>query len=414
MKRYIKQYLFLLLAGAMITSCSKMDESYSGFLKDGERLYTGRPDSLLVSPGNGRLKVSWKLPADPKITTIKLLWNRRADSLVLPVERTTGDKMEQIVSGLPQGIYTFEIFAYDKNGNTSIRSEAIGEVFGSNYQSIITNRPVEKAIHRVVEDPISHVILSEDPYLDWFGASGQVSEVTVEYTDKLNSKRVRKIRQVPNPINPERSKIWADTTKLPGYRANSIIRWRTSYLPTPLAIDTFFTAWNEIIAERITIDPNYKDPIVLPNDYQIIAKHSNKPLAIKTANNSNSTEVVQKALPATDLSAVWIVKQIPGENNTTNNTITNKWNGAKDMAVSGGSIDDNAKIIQYTKAAGGTNDTWIIKSANANNTYYYILNLKSNKAITITGSGTGDNVNAVQATYTGADNQLFKFVLVGP
>lgn len=414
MKRYINYYFFLLIAGAMLVSCSKMDESYSGFLKDGERLYTGRPDSLLVSPGNGRLKVSWKLPADPKITTIKLLWNGRADSLILPVTRNAENKMERIVTDLSQGIYTFEIYAYDKDGNASIRSEAIGEVFGSNYQGIITNRPVEKAIHRVVEDPVSHVIISEDPYLDWFGASGQVSEVTVEYIDKSDVTRVRKVRQIPNPINPERSKIWADTTKLPGYKANSVIRWRTSYLPTPVSIDTFFTAWTEIIAQRITIDPNYKEPIEFPNDYQIIAKHSNKPLAIKTANNSNNTEVVQKALPATDLASVWIVKQIPGDNNTTNNTITNKWNGAKDMAVSGGSVDDNAKIIQYTKAAGGTNDTWIIKSANPNNTHYYILNLKSGKAITVTGSGTGDNVNAVQMPYTGADNQLFKFVLVNP
>ncbi|MDR6784401.1 hypothetical protein ABIE26_002210 [Pedobacter africanus] len=413
MKQYIKYYFFILLAGALMVSCSKMDESYSEFLKDGERLYTGRPDSLLVSPGKGRLKVSWKLPADPKITTIKLLWNKGIDSLIIPVNKT-GVKMEQIIPDLPEGIYSFEMKAYDKDGNPSIKSEAIGEVFGANYQSIITNRPVQKAIHRIVENAITHAVISEDAYVQWFGASGQVSEVAVEYTDKTNAKRVRKIRQIPNPINPERSTIWADTTRLTGYKENSVIRWRTSYLPTPLSIDTFFTAWNEVIAEKVFVDPNFEEPITFPNEYRLIAKHSNKPLVIKTANNSNNTEVVQKAVPATDLTSVWIVKQIPGENNTTNNTITNKYNGAKDMAVSGGSVDDGAKIIQYTKAANGTNDTWIIKSANVNNTHYYILNLKSGKAITVTGAGTGDNVNAVQMPYTGADNQLFKFVLIAP
>lgn len=246
---------FLLIFGiAAFSSCEKMDSSYAEFLDGGEKIYSGRPDSLHAVAGKGRIKLVWDLIADPKIVKCKVFWNNKKDSVEVPVEGLVGrERFGVVIPNLTEGTYTFEVYSYDSKGNTSIKIEAIGNAYGDNFEASIFNRPLDSAVY---------VVDSKKLAVTWFGANAQAVVLDLVYTDLANKEKTLHITKVPNPLNPSRPKIWAITDSIADYKRGTPIKYRTGYQPEVNSLDTFFTAYTSVsnIKEVYAGPPPPPDP----------------------------------------------------------------------------------------------------------------------------------------------------------
>lgn len=221
MIRSLIKHSFLIMAAASLYACSKMEDSYNDFTKGGEIVYTGRADSLRVSPGKNRIGLSWLLLSDPSIVQCKVFWNDGADSMTIPVQRTGGvDTVRVVLNNMDEKTYTFDIYTYDAIGHSSVKVDTIGMVYGDNYASSLFNRPLKTV-----------TFSADSARLEWSGASIQCIGSQISYTDTSGDQRT----------------VWAASTdkqtKLPAFIKGNTFEYRTLYLPVKTAIDTFHTAF---------------------------------------------------------------------------------------------------------------------------------------------------------------------------
>lgn len=218
--------ILLLLTGA----CSQMDDTYKDFWKDGEIIYPAIPDSVKVLPGKNRIQLQWLLSGDASIRNAKVVWNAGNDSTVFPIEPTGGiDTVSVILSDLTQGFYVFDITHHDDKGNTSLSVSTIGEVYGSNYESLLLNRSIKKALFDAGMLELTWQDFSDNTYmgseLSYIDNAGQIQKKSVDPGDSFT--------------------VLDDFD----YDANEgFIKFKSVYLPQPAAIDTFYTANDSVKA----------------------------------------------------------------------------------------------------------------------------------------------------------------------
>ena len=220
--------IFILLS---VVSCTQMDD-YKIFIEKGEISYTGKIDSITVFSGDERVLIQGLFIADPKITSCKIYWNSRQDSVEVRVNRTSGvDTLKQIIQ-LPENLYNFELFTYDALGNKSIPVYAIGRSYGSAYKASLNNKLITSAI--VDGDDVSISWRTIDKTLGAF-ATG------ITYTDNSGVEQTI-ISQI-------------DDTKtiLKDYKLGSNFSATTLYKPDAFCIDTFY-AEKEIHFPLVPID----------------------------------------------------------------------------------------------------------------------------------------------------------------
>jgi hypothetical protein len=234
----IKIGFFIMLFGCIL-SCEQMDDSYCEFLEGGEIIYTSKVDSLQAFGGHNRALIKYQIISDPKIVNSRIYWNDGTDSLDIPLQRSTGiDKISGVITDLPEGIYTFNVYTYDKDKNRSIKSEIICSVYGEVYAGSISNRPLKSAIYNNTTGNVM---------LEWYGVSEQAVIVTVVYTDKGGNSRTLVDVPTIDPLNPAKSAKFKVTTIVPNFKQGSALEYKTGYKPTSTAIDTFFTAPDTVI-----------------------------------------------------------------------------------------------------------------------------------------------------------------------
>lgn len=201
--------------------CEKMDDIQKEFVQRGETVYTAKADSLKVFAGNNRLQLSWLLLSDPKIHKYKVFWNNRRDSIVSTVVKSAGvDTVRLMMAPLPEGTYHFEVFTFDKLGNSSVKATIIGKVFGERYASSLLPRTVRKR-ERIDEYTLD---------LEWTTADEDLAQVELEYQDRFGALRKVKVGKK------------AEFTQLTDFPLGGSFRARSAFLPEKNALDTFFTA----------------------------------------------------------------------------------------------------------------------------------------------------------------------------
>jgi hypothetical protein len=219
-------YIVLLVLAA--AACSKMDDTYKDFIKDGEIVYTGAVDSVKVWPGNNRIQLSWLLK-DPTVSKAKIYWNNRNDSMDIEFKRQYEiDSFKVVLEPLAEGQYSFDIYTFDDKGNKSIKVSATGQVYGERYLSSLLSRPVRSALY-------------DDGKLNitWGAADSHVTGTELKYT----------------AVNGEEKKVSvsvdSSTTYLDDYeyREDNPILYSTIYLPDTNAIDEFRTAYEAIVVK---------------------------------------------------------------------------------------------------------------------------------------------------------------------
>lgn len=222
-----RTYLVIItICTLFLFACSKMDDTYDDFIKDGEIVYIARVDSATSYPGNNRMDLSMLLTADPRISKVKVYWDAggQTDSTEKAVQRTAGvDTVRFSFNKLPEGTYTFYIYSYDNAGHRSVKTDVIGTVYGEKYISRLVNRTVKSSIY---DDNAKTAIVN------WFGAGADIIGEEIIYTDVqgLERKQYYKHESLADSV-----------CILPDYLKGNSFQFRTLYKPAPNAIDTFYS-----------------------------------------------------------------------------------------------------------------------------------------------------------------------------
>lgn len=209
----------------ILASCENIKDTYEEFIKDGEIIYVAKADSIKVRSGKNRLELSWLLLSDPNVAKYKVFWNNNRDSIENVVTRTSEiDTVKLLLENMEEDIHHFSIFLYDEKGNSSIRATAIGKVYGDRYQSSLLNR-IYKSVSR---------INSKDIVVEWMPADVDVVGIKSEFIDNKN---------ILN-YHFSSSEVILDTIR--NFPIESVLRYKTAFLPEATAIDTFYTNYELI------------------------------------------------------------------------------------------------------------------------------------------------------------------------
>jgi hypothetical protein len=223
----IKIAIFIGASLLLLAACSKMDEYKDKFNPAStEIIYAGKVDSLKVRSGKNRVMVTGRFTADPKVTTCRIYWDSRADSLSIPVVHNGNDTLKQIITGLTEGRHNFEVVNFDASGNRSVASTGSGVVYGAKYQSNLSNRPITSA--ELLSTGSASVVWAD------FDTSLGAKSTIEKYTDINNEEAI--------VYTPVREMI----TTLPNFKAGSKITYQTVFLPDSTCIDTFYTDWTTV------------------------------------------------------------------------------------------------------------------------------------------------------------------------
>lgn len=219
--------LFILLFAIVCSagSCGRMDDTYVQFLEGGEKIYVAKADSLKLKSGRNRIELSWLLLSDPKVKKYKVYWNQQRDSLENVVTKSDEvDTVRVIIDNLAEGNQTFQIFTYDDAGNSSVKAEISGRVYGALYEKSLLNATISKVLRK-----------SDDLKIIWnVNQPAGLTVTEIKYLDLTNNQRMI--------LN----KNFKDTTTLAQFPLKGNFEFRSGFLPDSLAIDTFYVDFTEV------------------------------------------------------------------------------------------------------------------------------------------------------------------------
>lgn len=222
MQKYpVCSLLLPVLLAVLFISCSKMDATFKDYVVPNGITYVGRADSINVHPGRGRIKITWLRGTDPKTTQGVIYWNNKADSLVFPItQKNPKDTVSVMLTNMPENTYTFNIYTMDNDKNRSIRVDVQGTVYNTVYESVILSRPIGTV-----------VIAGDDVTLNWLAGDTASFRTEINYVDIAGVDR--------------RTYIAANESSilLEDVQEGSSVTFRSLYKPSPLSLDTFYTAY---------------------------------------------------------------------------------------------------------------------------------------------------------------------------
>ena len=125
----------------------------------------------------------------------------------------------EFFNDMKENYYQFDIFMFDKAGNSSVRTSHIGRVYGENYQRSLVNRTYS-----------SEQRASSDLIIDWIPVESHLLGMMVKYRNTLDD-LVEKL--IPGDVV---------TDTLFNFPVKGSIECQSLFLPEPLALDTFYTA----------------------------------------------------------------------------------------------------------------------------------------------------------------------------
>ncbi|TKG95022.1 hypothetical protein EYV94_09925 [Puteibacter caeruleilacunae] len=210
----------LLIALLGIVACSEMNDLHQDYLDEGEKVYLGKVDTVMVYPGNNKLKLKCVVKSDPKINRIKLMWNNGDEELIVPFNRkhSSTDTIEVDLDPIAENSYLFNIITLDANDNHSVAKELTAVVYGDKYINKLTN----KSIASTIATPGSFTI-------EWKPNSEAIS-VKVKYED--NDGNINTI------LTPESE----TTTVLNNWKPGSTVEYQTEFKPHVNCIDKFYAS----------------------------------------------------------------------------------------------------------------------------------------------------------------------------
>lgn len=223
--------LFVYILLLVFNACTSDEYDYKKYVKGGEISYAGKLDSVKIFSGKNRIKLNALMSTDPLVTSYRVYWGNKKDSVVISVqENQIANNISQIIEDLEENTYNFEIRTFDDNGNGSIPVFAIGKVYGDRYQNTIINRPLVKKDLQVADNS---AVVQFAPVDTTTG----IIDSEVVYIDNNN--------ETKSFIIP------ADSTYqivLNNFDPGNTFKYRSSFKPDPTSIDIFYTDYSVIEA----------------------------------------------------------------------------------------------------------------------------------------------------------------------
>lgn len=246
---------FLTILSCILIACTKMDGPYKKFLEGGETTYAKKVDSVWLLPGKERVKLEWTIKEAPNVNKYVIYWHNKIDSIAAPANTSGSDTNRVTIAGLTEGNYTFEIYSYDKEGNPSVATEVVGQVFGSTYLGSLSNRKVKTI--QGIGGQFQSV---------WYDADSTNVSTEINYTDTLGA---AKVIYLPRDSN----ELLLPSDFDPGYP----FYFKSSYKPASNAIDTFtVTRFDSSKITSVSVNKKLWTGVLLPNDTKA---RSNCPLS---------------------------------------------------------------------------------------------------------------------------------------
>ncbi|WP_308992051.1 DUF4998 domain-containing protein [Mariniflexile litorale] len=246
MKLYkIKNWLYLLIIPFLaIAACETTQETYQEFIKDGETLYIGAADTLIVKHGYNKLRLIVGLNSDPKInkgiiTSLDGSVNKEFDIQ----RRGSGYEEVSVDLELEEKNYTFKIILTDNSGNTSIPREITTKVYGNKYESTLLTRSVS-----------SVVVYKNRTKFTWGGAAQGTIETMLTYVDASGE------TQTVIVANNETETI------LPAIQLGSEYKVESTFYPEQGAFETFKAMSEFNFPSKFIIESSTIIPLILPGD----------------------------------------------------------------------------------------------------------------------------------------------------
>lgn len=225
MKQILKSMILLISLSFM--GCEGMDEHYKEYLEEGTIIYTGRLKDIVAHSGDGRIKLSWTKPVDPRAETVRIYWANKTDSVVMKLaEYESGI----ILSPMDESSYVFELYVFDKYGNTSIVDMVPGDVYGDVFRQNLLNRKILSTKKTGNQLKVTFAKFSDTRY--------QGSEVV--YTD-TDGNQVTTYFENTYIQDPEDDKKMIQVTEfmIDNYQEGSL-EYKAAFLPNENALDIFY------------------------------------------------------------------------------------------------------------------------------------------------------------------------------
>jgi hypothetical protein len=201
----------------MILACETLDETFEEFTKNGETIYIGRSDTVMVASGYDKLRFWVAINSDPKISKGVVESNQGSVKHEFDVVRTkNGKDTISFDLDIAEGEYTFGLFLLDRNGNRSVRQEFQARVYGEKYRKSLINRGISN-IEAYETSATFH----------WSDATPNTITTDLTYEDGAG---VMQTVNVPNDVTQ---------TTIDSYKRGGKIIVTSTYKPTENAIEVF-------------------------------------------------------------------------------------------------------------------------------------------------------------------------------
>ncbi|WP_167598039.1 DUF4998 domain-containing protein [Leeuwenhoekiella sp. ZYFB001] len=246
---YLYNICFFFGTLLILSSCAEEDE-FLKYVGEGERIYSGKMDSVMAFSGDNRILLRGLLSPDPKLSSYTVFWANRRDSVQFPIDKNRiNDSINQVIEDLPENIYNFEIRTYDTANNSSVPTYVTGKVYGERYKASLRNRPLTQS--SLMGDSVQIAFVEADV------TSGIVS-TEIEYKNSLGRNELIKI-----PLE-------TSSLTLRNFMEGNAFKYRSVYKPDSLSIDSFFTAYDSIVPSLPISEPPYLEnssqPFKIAND----------------------------------------------------------------------------------------------------------------------------------------------------
>ena len=191
--------------------------------------------SFSIKPGENRVKIEGTVPAGANIEEVVIYWNNQANSMRIPITSSTEEQhFTEYITNLEERVYNFEMQTTDGSGSGSPIITGASEVFGASYRNTLLNRPVASS-------SLSQSKLD----IQFEGMDFSTGPIGVEVNYENTS------GETQNVFYP----ISQDRVIIDDYKRNTNYSYRTVFVPSPLAIDTFYINYN-------TVTPQVEFPVL--------------------------------------------------------------------------------------------------------------------------------------------------------
>jgi hypothetical protein len=181
MRRYL---IFITSIAVCFTGCRDQDDIYRKYVTEGGIVYPAKADNAMAKPGLESVEISWP-NTSAAVTSATIYWNDYADSVSVNIAPGT-DTVRQIIN-IAEGIYSFYIRTYDKNGNVSVPVEIIGRSLGDTYLATLGNRAItgykmtgSSSLTVIWDAPIENTLYT---VLTYTATNGSKKSVNVENSE---------------------------------------------------------------------------------------------------------------------------------------------------------------------------------------------------------------------------------------